>query len=260
MVPDPSKTSLGLEYFCNEGDELWNTPDAGLIELAQREIAHIGLARYEDIEDGCVVRVSHSYPVYNSDYREHLDTIRRFISDFENFQTIGRNGLHRYNNQDHAMLTGLFAARNIVLGTKYDLWTVNEEQEYHEEIFDGIEEQDVVAAVQNAMTDAFGKLDRFGFGLSIGITTSLVLFVSTLWLVIKGGETVGPNLQLLSQFFPGYSVTPLGSAIGLAYGFAAGFIGGYLFALARNAALFFRLATMRGRAERQLLSKLLDYF
>ncbi|MGH8507411.1 MAG: FAD-dependent oxidoreductase [Gammaproteobacteria bacterium] len=260
MVPDPSKTSLGLEYFCNEGDELWNTPDAGLIELAQREIAHIGLARYEDIEDGCVVRVSHSYPVYNSDYREHLDTIRRFIGDFENFQTIGRNGLHRYNNQDHAMLTGLFAARNIVLGTKYDLWTVNEEQEYHEEIFDGIEEQDVVAAVQNAMTEAFGKLDRFGFGLSIGITTSLVLFVSTLWLVIKGGETVGPNLQLLSQFFPGYSVTPLGSAIGLAYGFAAGFIGGYLFALARNAALFFRLATMRGRAERQLLSKLLDYF
>jgi protoporphyrinogen oxidase len=134
MVPDQSKTSLGLEYFCNEGDELWCAPDAELIELGKRELERIGLIEAADVEDGCVFRVPKSYPVYDGDYRECLETIKTFVNGLENVQTVGRNGLHRYNNQDHAMLTGLLAARNVVLGEANDLWAVNLDQEYHEEV------------------------------------------------------------------------------------------------------------------------------
>jgi hypothetical protein len=134
MLPDQSKTSLGLEYFCNEGDELWCASDTDLIELGKRELEKIGLVESRLVEDGCVFRVPKSYPVYDSEYRECLATIKTFIDSLENFQTVGRNGLHRYNNQDHAMLTGLFAARNAVLGETNDLWNVNVDQEYHEEV------------------------------------------------------------------------------------------------------------------------------
>ena len=114
MVPDQEKTSLGLEYFCSEGDELWTMSDTDLIELGIREVERIGLATSSDVEDGCVIRVPKSYPIYDSDYREGLETIRKFVDGLENFQTVGRNGLHRYNNQDHAMLTGMLAVRNLV--------------------------------------------------------------------------------------------------------------------------------------------------
>ena len=134
MVPDQSKSSLGLEYFCNEGDELWCTSDADLIELGKRELQHIGLVQARAVEDGCVFRVPKSYPVYDSDYRQGLATIKGFIDLLDNVQTVGRNGLHRYNNQDHAMLTGLCAARNLALGQTNDLWNVNVDQEYHEEV------------------------------------------------------------------------------------------------------------------------------
>ena len=134
MVPDAAKTSLGLEYFCTVGDELWRMPDADLIDLGKREIERIGLARVADVEDGCVARVAKAYPVYDSAYREHLDVVRRFVDGLENLQTIGRNGLHRYNNQDHAMLTGMLAVRNLTRGERNDLWTVNTEPEYHEEV------------------------------------------------------------------------------------------------------------------------------
>ena len=133
MIPDPSKTSLGMEYFCNVGDELWNTLDSKLIELSRQEIDIIGLANYQDIEDGCVFRAPKSYPVYDSDYRESLNVLQVYINNLANFQTIGRNGLHRYNNQDHAMLTGMLAVRNVMLGEQNNLWQVNAEQEYNEE-------------------------------------------------------------------------------------------------------------------------------
>ncbi|MGQ0657619.1 MAG: FAD-dependent oxidoreductase [Chromatiales bacterium] len=258
MVPDPAKTSLGLEYFCNEGDELWNTPDAALVELARREIDRIGLARYEDIEDGCVVRVPHSYPVYDSDYRTHLDVIRKFVDGLENFQTIGRNGLHRYNNQDHAMLTGMFAARNLALGTRHDLWSVNEEQEYHEEIYE-VPEQKVVVAVQRALSEGFARLDRLGFGIATGLLAGLTLCVATLWLVLKGGDVVGPNLRLLNQFFPGYEVSLVGSMVGLVYASVVGFIAGWTFAFVRNGTVFLWAAFVRRRIERELVGRLLDY-
>jgi protoporphyrinogen oxidase len=134
MVPDPAKSSLGLEYFCNDGDELWGMPDAELIELGKREMEQIGVARAADVEDGCVFRMKYSYPVYDSDYRTYLATIREYVDNLENFQTIGRNGLHRYNNQDHAMLTGILAVRNLIHGEQNDLWSVNTDQEYHEEV------------------------------------------------------------------------------------------------------------------------------
>lgn len=252
MVPDPSKTALGLEYFCAEGDALWTTSDSDLIEQGRREVDRLGLARHSDVEDGCVVRVPKAYPVYDSEYREHLDTVRQFVEGLENFQTIGRNGLHRYNNQDHAMLTGILAVRNMLLGQRNDLWSVNTDQEYHEEVRDEV----LMGAVEPALV----KLDRVALGLSTGIASGVLLFLATLLLVLKGGDVIGPNLGLLDQYFLGYSVTGPGSVLGLGYGFITGFVAGWTFALMRNAIVFVCMAMMYRRAERQALRRLLDYF
>lgn len=132
MVPDPRKTSLGMEYFCDEGDALWSRADAELIALATEEIARLGLADAREVEDGVVIRQTKAYPVYDSTYRRHLSVIQNYLASFANLQTIGRNGMHRYNNQDHSMLTGLLAARN-VMGETHDLWEVNTERSYYEE-------------------------------------------------------------------------------------------------------------------------------
>jgi len=133
MVPDPKKTSLGMEYFCSEGDDLWSMEDGALVELAGRELEGLGLAEKSDVVDGMVIRQSHAYPVYDRAYQDHLRTGRGFLEEMENLQTIGRNGMHRYNNQDHSMLTGLLAARNL-LGENHDLWEVNVERSYAEEM------------------------------------------------------------------------------------------------------------------------------
>jgi protoporphyrinogen oxidase len=178
MVPDPAKTSLGLEYFCTEGDGLWSMSDAELIDLAKREVACIGLASAADIEDGCVFRVPKAYPIYDSAYREYLEIIKTFVGSLENYQTIGRNGLHRYNNQDHAMFTGMLAVRNIMTGEKNGLWSVNTDQEYHEEIRDKVSVPDV-EAVKEALARMFPKLDRIAFGLSVGMVTGMLLFLMT---------------------------------------------------------------------------------
>jgi protoporphyrinogen oxidase len=132
MVPDPSKTCLGMEYFCNRGDSVWNMPDADLIRLASRELEQIGLGRADEVEDGTVIRQPMAYPVYDGTYKENLAVIRAYLDGFENLQTTGRAGMHRYNNQDHSMLTALLAVRNI-LGEDHDLWDVNVERSYHEE-------------------------------------------------------------------------------------------------------------------------------
>ena len=214
----------------------------------------IGLASYADIEGGCVFRVPKSYPVYDSGYRESLSTLRNFVGSLENFQTVGRNGLHRYNNQDHAMLTGMLAVRNVVFGERNDLWSVNTDQEYIEEI------QEPAIDVEGILERVFLKLDRVAFGVSLGTVTGLALFLATLILVVKGGDVVGPNLQLLSQYFPGYHVTALGSALGLFYGFLTGFAGGWFFALLRNTMMFLYMAAIHRRAELYLLRKLFEYF
>ncbi|MBE9257018.1 MULTISPECIES: NAD(P)/FAD-dependent oxidoreductase [Aphanizomenonaceae] len=133
MVPDSSKTCLGMEYFCSEGDELWSRSDSELIEFASREIVDLSLlSNINKIEDGTVIRQLKAYPVYDQEYRQHLQVIQDYLQGFDNLQTIGRNGMHRYNNQDHSMLTGLLAAKN-VLGENHDLWDVNTERSYYEE-------------------------------------------------------------------------------------------------------------------------------
>jgi len=135
MVPDPDKTCLGLEYFCFEGDGLWTMSDADLIELGRKELGILGLANPADVEDGSVVRMPKAYPVYDGTYAEALRVVREFLDDVPNLQLVGRNGMHKYNNQDHSMLTAMLAVKNI-LGANYDLWQVNAEQEYHEEVTD----------------------------------------------------------------------------------------------------------------------------
>jgi len=131
MVPDTAKTCLGLEYFCTVGDSLWEMTDPALVDLARREVEILGLVRSGDVQDGTVVRMPKAYPVYDTGFRERLHVIRTFLDELTNLQPIGRNGMHKYNNQDHSMLTAILAVQNI-LGARHDLWQVNEEQHYHE--------------------------------------------------------------------------------------------------------------------------------
>ena len=261
MVPDQSKTSLGLEYFCNEGDELWTMADEDLVELGRQEIERIGLASYDDVEDGAVFRVPKSYPVYDSDYRQHLAVLREYIDTLENFQTIGRNGLHRYNNQDHAMLTGMLAVRNMMLGETNNLWVVNAEQEYHEEIREeaDTDPQQVTEVVREVLSHVFTRLDPVAFGSSFGLIGGLILFAVTMILVLRGGPVVGPHLELLNNFFVGYSVTLPGSFIGLIYGFLSGFLLGWLFAFLRNTSMFLHMALVQRRFELNALRNIFDY-
>jgi protoporphyrinogen oxidase len=134
MMPDADSTCLGLEYFCFEGDGLWSQSDPALIALAARELAAVGLAKPEEIRDGCVVRQRKAYPVYDAGYRQRVETIRdELATRYPSLHLVGRNGMHKYNNQDHAMMTAMLACRNILAGEQlFDLWQVNEDAEYHE--------------------------------------------------------------------------------------------------------------------------------
>ena len=132
MVPDAGHTCLGMEYFCFEGDGLWTSSDADLIAMATRELAQLGLAEAGMVVDGTVVRMPKAYPVYDSVYREHLDGVRSFIDRIPNLHTVGRNGMHKYNNQDHSMLTAMMAVQNMN-GASHDIWSVNTDFDYHEE-------------------------------------------------------------------------------------------------------------------------------
>jgi protoporphyrinogen oxidase len=127
-------TCLGLEYFCFEDDGLWTMSDQDLIALATREVAKVGLISAADVVGGCVVRQPKAYPVYDDAYREHMATIRQDLEQsYPSLHLIGRNGMHKYNNQDHAMMTAMLTARNILAGERiYDIWQVNEDAEYHE--------------------------------------------------------------------------------------------------------------------------------
>ncbi|GGI06073.1 NAD(P)/FAD-dependent oxidoreductase [Egicoccus halophilus] len=134
MVDDPARTALGLEYFTNRGDlDLWEMDDEQLFALGIREAAQIGLVDPQRVVDGTVVRMAKAYPVYDEHYKEHTATIRTWLDEaVKNLQTVGRNGMHKYNNQDHSMMAALLAARNL-LGEDFDPWKVNTDAEYHEE-------------------------------------------------------------------------------------------------------------------------------
>jgi protoporphyrinogen oxidase len=132
MVPDEGRTCLGMEYFCFEGDGLWTARDENLVAQATHELEALGLAGDAKVVDGTVVRMQKAYPVYDSVYREHLDAVRSFIDPIPNLHPVGRNGMHKYNNQDHSMLTAMFAIDNMN-GASHDVWAVNTDFEYHEE-------------------------------------------------------------------------------------------------------------------------------
>ena len=134
MVPEGSSdASIGMEYFCFEGDELWNMNDDDLVAMAAAEIEKLHLARADRVKFGFVARVHKAYPIYDVEYAERVATIRTWLGTIGNLTQVGRNGLHRYNNSDHSMLTAMRAVDNILLGTHHDIWAVNAESVYHEE-------------------------------------------------------------------------------------------------------------------------------
>ena len=135
MVPGGGGSCLGMEYFCFEGDDLWTSGNAALVEKAGRELVRLGLARGDEIRDGFVVRQEKAYPVYDEGYAARVETVRRFVeAECPGLHLVGRNGMHKYNNQDHAMMTAMLTAENIMAGArKYDVWKVNQDAEYHEE-------------------------------------------------------------------------------------------------------------------------------
>ena len=135
MVPDPTKTCLGLEYFCFEGDGLWTAKDADLVELAKDELAQLGICSAAEVFDGVVVRQRKAYPVYDDDYQANVNVVREYLARaLPNLHLAGRNGMHKYNNQDHSMMTALLVARKIATGSALDPWKVNADAVYHEDI------------------------------------------------------------------------------------------------------------------------------
>ena len=135
MVPDSGRNCYVMEYFCFEGDDFWTRGDAGLIACATRELVRLGLARPGDVSDGFVVRQKKAYPVYDPGYADRVQAIRRFVeTECPGLHLVGRNGMHRYNNQDHAMMTAMLAVENVVAGKpRYDVWKVNQDAEYVED-------------------------------------------------------------------------------------------------------------------------------
>jgi protoporphyrinogen oxidase len=133
MVPDPDTACVGLEYFAFSGDDLWTMSDDNLIALATHELELLGLAKASQVRRGYVVRVPLAYPMYDAEYGERVATIRRWLDEIPGMQQVGRNGLHRYNNSDHSMLSAMRAVDNVLHGANHDIWAVNVESSYHEE-------------------------------------------------------------------------------------------------------------------------------
>ena len=249
MVPDANMSSLGLEYFCNLGDEMWCMPDAELVELGKRELEKIGLAKAADVVDGCVYRVEKTYPVYDSTYQQHVDVIKSYIAGLENFQTIGRNGLHRYNNQDHAMLTGMYAVRNILYGEDNNLWGINAEQDYHEEIR---KDRDPIAEkiIDHTFPQIFTRLEPFAFAAAHGVVSGFSWLSITVWVVLNQLQPAARFVGLLGQYFPGYEVSLFpGAPLSLIYGFLLGFLLGWLFAFLRNGVMSLYISNLWRQVE-----------
>jgi protoporphyrinogen oxidase len=255
MVPDPDKTSIGMEYFCNKGDDIWRMADDSLIDMASGELSRIGLAELSDIIDGYVARQPDAYPVYDDDYKENLVIVREYLGDIKNLQTIGRGGTHRYNNMDHSMITGILAVQNFS-GAKHDLWNVNEEEEYLEEDKKTIDRRLIL---ENILGRTFARMDKLAFATAVGSLSGLLVFLATVWLILKGGEVIGPNLQLLSQYFPGYTVSLKGSFIAFGYSFIWGFLFGWIFSYLRNLAFGLYVFWVKKKTEILTLKDFFDY-
>ncbi|TDI91777.1 MAG: NAD(P)/FAD-dependent oxidoreductase [Caldithrix sp.] len=270
MVPDSSTSSLGLEYFLWDTDEEWTWSDERLIEFGVRECVQLGLIEASEVLDGTVVRMKKAYPIYDRNYHETLSTIRQYIETFSNLQTIGRNGLHRYNNQDHSMLTGVYAARNIT-GETNDVWSVNTEMEYHEEAHTNDHqtgdrliptrvkpETEPKSSMDDIMEKVFARLDPLALGISVGSVFGIFIFLATSILLLKGGEVVGPRLLLLAQYFYGFEVSWTGALIGLLDAGFLGFLLGSSFAFLRNWGLSAYALIVHRRAQTERRRHLLD--
>ncbi len=256
MVPDSNKTCLGLEYFCFEGDDLWTMSNRELIEVGKNELEFLGFAEKYSVEDATVVRMPKAYPVYDSRYRNSLKIISEFLDGIDNLQLIGRNGMHRYNNMDHSMLTAIYASKNIN-GANHNLWKVNEELEYQEEI---AEEADEEVVSNEIIIKVFKRMDKLGFAMAIGIVSALSVFLATLFLFIKGSAVVDPDLQLLGEYFIGYTISLKGAFIGMGYSFFWGFLFGWLFAYLRNLFLAFFIYCVKRKVEMINFRDFVDHF
>ena len=266
MVADPSKTALGLEYFVQEGDAYWRASDAELIELGKRETERLGLARARDVEDGCVIRMPKAYPVYDGDYQGALQVIRKWVDGLSNLHLIGRNGQHRYNNQDHSMVTACYAAENIVAGRRvHDVWDVNVDAEYHEEVRAGegqqpgdrlVPERVADATVEELIRDAFARYDAVALGSAVGAVSGAALFVATAALLLRGGEDVGANLSLLGNYLLGFRMSWTGALYGLVEAGALGFAFGWLLAKLINFVIAVEEQRIVRRAEERAVDPL----
>jgi hypothetical protein len=235
MVGDATVSFIGLEYFANRGDALWDRPDDELMALGAEEAETIGLFRRDEVRSGLVVRMPKAYPVYDGEYEDHLRVLRGWLDRFENLAPVGRNGQHRYNNQDHSMLTGLYAARNVA-GASLDVWSVNEERAFHEEVRDGerprvsdrLVPAPARAGIEALLRDAFATYDEVAMGGAVGITAMIVLALATGLLLVGVTEGFVPMLSLLGNYLFGYRVSWPGLAIGLVeagiLGFGLGWI------------------------------------
>jgi protoporphyrinogen oxidase len=273
MVPDPTRTSLGLEYFLWDKDEEWGWSNDRLIELGMRECAQIGLLDPSEVEDGTVVRMKKAYPVYDQFYNESLSTVRRYLEHFPNLQTIGRNGLHRYNNQDHSMLTGVYAARNIAgVGEPHEIWSVNTEMEYHEEVrasrsftsdrlvpsrVETVEAAPPMSS-DEVLETVFARLDPVALGVSVGLVSGVGIFLTTAALLLKGGVVIGPNLSLLGNYLLGFKATWTGAFLGLFEAGIGGFVLGNIIAGIRNWGMKAYAFLVKRRAEAEAQRDLLD--
>jgi protoporphyrinogen oxidase len=243
MVADPRKSTLGLEYFVQEGDNLWSMADDDLVELGRKEMAALNLVEEKDVETGWVVRMPKAYPVYDDNYQPSVREIQGYLESFENLQTVGRNGQHRYNNQDHSMVTGVWAARNVA-GAAYDIWSVNVEKEYHEEVAEGDQEAArkgdrlVPGKVKDPTLEemvrwAFAQYDAVALGVALGVVMAVGAFAVTA-AALLGPEPRGPMLQLLGNYFLGYQVTWPGAFLLAGQSALGGFVFGWLIAKAVN--------------------------
>jgi hypothetical protein len=269
MVPDATRTALGLEYFLSDHDPEWSWPDERLIAHGMRECAHIGIIDPAEVEDGTVIRVPKAYPVYDQSYRDHLTAVRRYLAGLENLQLIGRNGQHCYNNQDHSMLAGVYAARNLN-GAQLDVWSVNTEAAYHEEggvAVPAASERLVPRplhapaaaglSAEQVVQRAFARLDPVALGTAFAVVLGIGLFAATAFLLLQGGS---PNeaLSLLGHYFLGFKVTWRGAVIGLLEAGMGGFALGYMTAQLRNQALAAYATRLRRRLAAEVERRVLD--
>jgi len=262
MVPDPATTSLGVEYFLSDTDAMWSQPDEELLALGLDECVQLGFVEREDVVDGTVVRMPKAYPVYDRNYARNVAIIRDYLVGFENLQAVGRNGLHRYNNQDHSMLTGLHAARNI-MGETHDVWSVNTDRAYHEEAVStaGAAWADILAIepwLAQKLRQAFARLDAVAAGVAVGVVSGVGLFAATAVLLLRGGEKVGPLLSLLEHYLVGYRVTWSGAFLGMVEAGFLGFVLAYVLAHTRNILVRAYLRRIRKQMEARFSRGLLD--